>query len=99
VLSFVPVADYWGASDAYLKSHIQLFATNQTAGVAVSPLPTTRVNHRVFRSVDKKGKVKRKTAYEVLVELCTMFGARFYLSEWRVLFRAELPGTLRKIPT
>jgi hypothetical protein len=86
VLSFIPVADYWGASDAYLKSHIQLFATNQTAGVAVSPLPTTRVNHRVFRSVDKKGKVKRKTAYEVLVELCTMFGARFYLSNGAYYF-------------
>ena len=86
VLSFVPVADYWGASDAYLKSHLQLFATSQTAGVAVSPLPTTRVNHRVFRSVDKKGKVKRKTAYEVLTEFCTMFGARFYLSEGSYYF-------------
>ena len=80
VLSFIPVDDFWGASDVYLKARNQIFEDQHAEGETVSPLPLTRVNHRVFIKVDKAGLVKYKTAYQVLVELCNTFASRFYLS-------------------
>ena len=81
VLSFVPVDDFWGASDTYLEARNQIFDDQHSEGETVSPLPITRVNHRVFVNVDRRGRVKRKSAYEVLVQVCRAFASRFYLSD------------------
>lgn len=80
VLSFIPLQEFWGATDVYLKARNQIFADAHTEGETVSPLPISRSNHRVFRQVDRTGRVKYKSAYEVLVQLCYAHSSRFYFS-------------------
>lgn len=80
VLSFIPLSDFWGASDVYVKARNQIFDNQHAEDEDESPLPVTRVNHRVFRNVDERGRVKYKTAYEALEVICYTFASRFYLS-------------------
>ncbi|MEL6834523.1 MAG: hypothetical protein AAFP77_16125 [Bacteroidota bacterium] len=81
ILSFIPLADFWGPSDVYLKARNQIFEDAHAEGEAVSPLPITRVNHRVFRKVNSSGHVEYMTAYQVLAEFCRAHASRFYFSD------------------
>lgn len=83
ILSFVPTDEMWAAGDVYFSSHIQMFSIGQVQTASTSPLPNTRISHRVFRSVDTKGVITYKTAYEVLVEISRAFASRFYHAEGR----------------
>lgn len=85
-LSFIPVDDFWFGSDVYLRARNQLFATGQTSGEAVSPLPNTRVNHRVFRKVDSGGAIEYDSAYDVLKTICVAMASRLYISNGSYYF-------------
>lgn len=81
ILSEIPLGDYYGSGDEYLRSHLTLMPEGLTPDVTISQIERLRIGYKALRTVNKKGEVTFKTYYEALEEILMAFGARLIYSQ------------------
>jgi hypothetical protein len=95
VIDDIGHADYFGASDDYLKTIVRWYEANMDSpAITDSPLSFAEVGKEAFRSRDNSGGDLYIDSYEVLKTICVIFGARFYLSGGS--YRFEQVGEYRE---
>jgi len=83
VLTQMPLSDYYGAGDEYLRVHSTLVPEGMTPGVNI--FNKVRVGIKALRTVDKRGRVKYTSYYNALLEFLQMLNARMVYSQGRYL--------------
>ena len=82
-LSKLPdLLEFYGDTTPLLKTRINWHAEQYTYANTIDPIRNTRVSHRAFHERDKKGVYKYKTCFEVLEEICRIWGARLIFSNY-----------------
>ena len=86
ILGKLNLDDFWGTDDEYLFIVAMWYEQQQTYSVFDDPLYYSRFDHKALISVDSKGTKSYKTCFEVLEEICRVWGARFMLTGGRYRF-------------
>lgn len=81
VLTQMPLSDYYGATDEYLRVHSTLVPEGMTPGVNI--FNKVRVGIKALRTVDKRGRVKYTSYYNALLEFLQLINARMVYSQGR----------------
>lgn len=80
-LSKIGLLDFWGADDDFLHALVRWYTLQDpTATLNDNILFRAYVDHLALISVASNGQNEYKSAYDVLEAICTIFGARIFLS-------------------
>jgi len=86
IIGKIPLSSYWGASDIQLDTMVNWWEDSQTYAANTCPLTLTRFDHRAFIFIDESATKLYKTSYEVLDEICKIWGVRFFFADGRYRF-------------
>lgn len=79
-LNQVGVLGIYGANDPVLAVVCNWWAQEMSYSTSTNPLDDTWVDFHAFDTIDEQGVYTNKNWYEILSQLCTIFGLRFYYS-------------------
>lgn len=77
-------SSFFATTDQMLWSYLDWSETSATA--LFNTMRSTRINHLAFINIDSDGNNVYTSVYDVLKNICTVFGARFFWSEGRYNF-------------
>jgi len=82
ILDKTGLQDFWGATDDYLLSIVRWYEDQDaTAALTVNEMDRTFVDHLAFIDYDDNGDEVYTSAYDVLKNICAIWGARIYLAD------------------
>jgi hypothetical protein len=79
-LDQVGVLDIYGATDPVLAVVCDWWAEEMTYNVSNNPLDEVFADFHAFDTIDEQGFYTNKNWFEILSQMCTIFGLRFYYS-------------------
>ncbi len=74
----IGLADLYDTLDIYYATTINVWDSAHIYSISEDVTTLTRFNALVYKNVDNDGTPIYSTYFDILVELCTSFGARFY---------------------
>lgn len=80
-LDKVGVLGIYDATDPVLNVVCNWYAEEMTYASTLNPLDETWADFRAFDTIDRDGILTGRTWHEVLQQMCSVFGLRFYYSE------------------
>ncbi len=80
-LDKVGVLGIYDATDPVLNVVCNWYAEEMTYASTLNPLDETYADFRAFDTIDRDGILTGRTWHEVLQQMCSVFGLRFYYSE------------------
>ena len=80
-LDKVGVLGIYDTTDAVLNVVCNWYAEEMTYASTLNPLDETYADFRAFDTIDRDGILTGRTWQEVLQQMCSVFGLRFYYSE------------------
>jgi hypothetical protein len=82
ILDKTGLQDFWGATDDYLLSIVRWYEDQDaTAALTVNEMDRTFVDHLAFIDYDDNGSEVYTSTYDVLKNICAIWGARIYLAD------------------
>ena len=75
------VLGIYDTTDAVLNVVCNWYAEEMTYASTLNPLDETWADFRAFDTIDESGTLTGRTWHEVLEQMCSIFGLRFYYSE------------------
>lgn len=82
ILDKTGLQDFWGATDDYLLSIVRWYEDQDaTAALTVNEMDRTYVDHLAFIDYDDNGSEVYTSTYDVLKNICAIWGARIYLAD------------------
>ena len=82
ILDKTGLQGFWGATDDYLLSIVRWYEDQDaTAALTVNEMDRTLVDHLAFIDYDDNGNEVYTSTYEVLRNICAIWGARIYLAD------------------
>jgi|TARA_Y100000310_G_scaffold127029_1_gene126060 hypothetical protein len=86
LLNDIDTENNWGTDDRFIRSVVDWTNSQIPRTNATDPLNNTRFLASAYAPVDDNGTRQPKTAFNLLNDICKVFGARFFLSDGKWTF-------------
>jgi len=86
LLNDVDTENNWGTNDRFIRSVVDWTNSQIPRNNATDPLNNTRFLASAYAPIDNNGVRQPKTSFNLLNDICKVFGARFFLSDGKWTF-------------